>query len=189
MEEILDTDVKLGIQQERPVIYGSFWPRLWASLLDGLIVGCFSVPISTYNSGGWKSIPVLILVSLVSIAYKPFCEYRFGATAGKMALKLKVVNLHLQRATLQEVLLRNLFHFVPVLFSFGLSLSIYLKPEFEQINNFRDYSVLAAQASGKYYVYTVSLVLPIVDLIFLLTDKRCRTLHDRIGKTFVIKEA
>lgn len=86
------------------VVYGGFWVRVVAKLIDNLITGVaqtvirlpiallFGVLDSTGN--GFASLALLINVVLslaVPAAYSTWFVGRFGATPGKMALGLKVV--------------------------------------------------------------------------------------------------
>src|SRR6516164_5563059 len=88
----------LNIEElQMPHQYGRFWPRFFALLLDGLIIG--TAPFILYNTMEKKSGLLLIIISCIRLVYKPFFEYRFGATPGKMALKLRVVNYHYEKAS------------------------------------------------------------------------------------------
>ena len=173
-------------QKQTQVIYGGFWPRVGALLLDTVILLPVIFPLTLFNITQWKSSILLVLVTLAAVSYKPFCEYKYGATLGKMALKLKVVNLEFNKANSTEILLRNIFHIVPPLFSLMLTLSLYAKPEFGEVRSFADYTSFSRQSTGLTFYNFFITILYLVDVVFLLTDRQNRTLHDRIGKTYVI---
>lgn len=83
------------------LVYASFWERFAAKLLDGLIVGIpymilFLLVFPGLATGGSESpIGVTCLLQVFfyvgAAFYQAFFLHRFGATPGKMALKLKVV--------------------------------------------------------------------------------------------------
>ncbi len=187
MEQVLDNNIRLS-EQEPIVIYGAFWPRLAALMLDTVILLPITAPLTIYNLLEWKSIPLQIAATLISLAYKPFCEYKFGATPGKMALGLKVVNLRFEKANLAEILLRNIFNLGIGLFSLILTMGLWDKEGFQEVHKFMEYSVWATQSQGKAWLDRLLFIPYLADLIFLLSDDKKRALHDRIGKTYVIKK-
>jgi uncharacterized RDD family membrane protein YckC len=187
MEQILDEPI---IQTNRDAIkYGGFWPRFGALLLDGLILAPITFGIMYFNIIAWKSSLLMILLTLISIAYKPFLEYSYGATWGKMALKLKVVNLQFERASLQEILLRNVFHIVPSLITLFFSIGLYNDPEFESVTGFMQYSAFTRNFPILQYISYCSGAITLIDAIVLLADTQKRSLHDKIGQTYVIDQS
>jgi uncharacterized RDD family membrane protein YckC len=171
------------------VKYGGFWSRFGALFIDGLVLAPVSFGLNYLNISSWKSSLLLILITLVSIAYKPFMEYTYGATLGKMALKLKVTNLNFESANLSEILLRNIFHIVPQLLALLLTVGVYGNADFESVEGWGDYTLFMQQFSVLQYInYTAGLI-TVVEAIMLLADDQKRTLHDRIGKTFVIDQS
>jgi len=80
--------------------YAGFWIRVGAKFLDGIIIG---VPLVVFvivgggNRFGPRNNPALPLVFdgvffLVNFSYNVFFLGKFGATPGKMAARLRVVN-------------------------------------------------------------------------------------------------
>lgn len=185
MEEVLDSGLTPKPNDEVRIIYGKFWPRTGALLLDGLAVG-IPIFIVTYMNISWKNIPLLVLTSLIGLCYRPVMEYRYGATLGKMALGLKVVDLNYARPSLDAVLLRNVFNLGSGLLSLIFSIIIFLSPEFQDVTGFMEYGALQNARPERYVQWIFSLIM-FVEIIFLLTDDRCRALHDRIGNTYVIE--
>jgi uncharacterized RDD family membrane protein YckC len=114
-------------------------------------------------------------------------EYNYGATLGKMALRLKVVNLQFEKADLQEILLRNIFHIVPPLITLFITIGIYSSEEFQDITGFREFSTYSNQHTSLQIINVVSGIITLVDMIVMLSDSRKRSLHDKIGGTYVIE--
>ena len=90
------------------VVYGGFWIRVAAKMIDGLLLGLVLVApmlglliFRTVNSPhppagpNWDMIGVQVLFQLVvtlgAVAYNTFMIGKYGATLGKMAMGLKVI--------------------------------------------------------------------------------------------------
>lgn len=98
-------DVRSGVDRSR-LIYGRFWPRFGAQLIDGLIVG---VPTSAFAIAvvfGVASLAqqneaasLLILLAYIPAYILPvvyealMLSMKRGQTVGKMALRLRVVRM------------------------------------------------------------------------------------------------
>lgn len=172
---------------EMPVEYAGFWVRLRALIVDGLALGVLSYFIAFCIN--FTNLTFLNLVSpLISACYKPLLEYKFGATLGKMIVKIKVIGSNQQLPSLKAALLRNI---VTISLSF---ITIVYRVIYEispEILNYQ-FQKGANTVDNFFYSFTYSLrvgvgLFYIVDAIFLLTDKVTkRALHDRIGNTYVI---
>jgi uncharacterized RDD family membrane protein YckC len=185
----MDTNPENLLDVEIPQItYGTFWPRVGAVFIDGLIISPFILPFTFYNMTHWKNPALYVLVSLIGLAYKPFCEFMYGYTIGKKVLKLKVVNLQYGKASLAEVLGRNIFNLTTGLVSLFLTLSVFALPGFEEVHSFMEYSTFVSQQQTLNWFGRLSSSHYLIDAIFLWTDNKKRTLHDRIGRTYVIKQ-
>src|ERR1700712_1161316 len=95
------------------IVFAKFWIRFGAFLLDGLIIIIIILPVTYFNVIQWKIPWVFILTSIITIIYKPFMEYQYGATLGKMAVGIQVVGNQFQKVTLKEELRRVSFYLVP----------------------------------------------------------------------------
>jgi uncharacterized RDD family membrane protein YckC len=116
----------------------SFVIRLKATLLDTIILLSIT-PIVFYNITKWKSVCVLILISLVGISYKILMEYKFGATFGKMITKIRVTNYEYSQANISEVLRRNIFQIAVLALNLFLNFIVFNMQEFENVVNYQDY--------------------------------------------------
>lgn len=183
MENILDYDITE--KRNEKVMYATFWTRVGASLIDFLVL-VILVPITIYNMVDWKSIPILVVSTAVSILYKPVMEYKYGATVGKMAAKIKVTNYEFQNPNLQEIILRNIFHLSSGIINLVMSLYIFSLPEFGDVETYRDYQTFVAASKSSMLSIVLGLI-TIVDVLFMFSDSQNRTLHDKIGKTLVLK--
>jgi uncharacterized RDD family membrane protein YckC len=174
-----------AIQQDKSQIkYGTFWRRVGGTFLDWLVMVPFSYGIAYLNSASWRSSVILVLLSLIPLGYKPLMEFRYGATLGKMALNLRVRNLEFAEASLGAILLRNIFHIIPLLISLLSTLAVY--------NNF-DLGLVKVAGFRQHYfeiqhITFAFFFLSIIDAIALAADPRKRSLHDRIGGTVVVNQ-
>jgi uncharacterized RDD family membrane protein YckC len=184
MNDIQQQDLLTETQFQ--VTYGSFWPRFWALLIDGLIVSVVT-PITILNKTEWKSLFVLIIASVIQLSYKPFFEYTYGATAGKMALRLQVVNYKFQKATLEQIITRNIFGILSGLIALAIGIYAFTQPQFLSISSLQQYSQLGYTSRATLIWEGLMFTVVLIDFIFLVSSADSRSLHDRMGKTFVIK--
>lgn len=172
----------------QPVVqYGKFWPRVGAQLLDMLVLLPITLPLSIYNITDWKSDLILILLSVIGIGYRIFMEHKYGATLGKMAVQLKIVNYDLEKASLSHIVRRNLLYIIIAVMSVVSSLIVFHTDGFADIETYGQYNDFIAEnelKSGLSGLFMFVIIL--VDCIFLWSDDHKRSLHDRIGKTLVV---
>lgn len=174
--------------EEPQYSYVGFWSRFGALLIDGIILVTVAYFLRLSLAELENSLVLLVVTAIVPLFYNLFLEYKYGATLGKMLLKIKIVNYELQPPTISNVVLRNIIYIGLQLISFAVELNSYFKSqssdpyEFTGFNNFFTPEVVIG------IIYGVCVfVIYIIELVFLLNDPKCRALHDRIGKTYVVK--
>jgi uncharacterized RDD family membrane protein YckC len=152
-------DEEISIFPERPAVYGTFWQRLGAVLIDTLILSIpnqIMVEISGHNfyselfnnhnvdfMGLW---PLLISTIIDWLYYSLMQSSQSQATVGKMALSLKVTDINGNRI------------------SFG-------------------------RATGRYFGKTISALILLIGYFMMLWDDRNQTLHDKMAGTLVVKKS
>lgn len=174
--------------EEPKYSYVGFWPRFGALLIDGLILAVvvylLKFPLEELDN----SLVVLIVSAVIPIFYNLFLEYKYAATLGKMLLKIKIVNYELQPPTISNIVLRNIIYIGVQFVSFGTDLNNYFKSQSADPFEFTGFSSFFTPAVILGLIFSAGvLAIYIVELVFLLTDPKCRALHDRIGKTYVVK--
>lgn len=186
MDIALSQDL-LNEQELQSFTYTKFWPRVGAFLIDRVVMLAIT-PLVLYNTTHWRSYLFFTGLVLVQFIYKPFLEYEYGATLGKMALGIKVVNYQYQKPGFKEIFLRNIIvvtEFILTL-AFGLY-NYYYHPALSHTQN----SSQIGSYGTMYFVIIIAdailFILNIIDALFLATAKDGRSLHDRIGKTFVVR--
>ncbi len=140
--------------------------RIIARVIDGIIWTVISLLFSLVIAGGSvlsgggsfvRSLIASVIAGAVVVAYEAFMVGTQGATAGKMALNMKVVNEDGSPADLNTGL-RRMFLYIAFIF----------------IN-------LIPFIGGLLF-----LVVAIVGLVFLFTDDKKQTPWDKVGKTLVV---
>ncbi|MBX9783108.1 MAG: RDD family protein [Chitinophagaceae bacterium] len=173
--------------QEPDYKFVGFWSRFGARFIDGIILRVFSFILSAVTAQ-WGSPYLVAFTSLLPLFYQPVMEYIYGASVGKMALGIKVVNYDLEKLTLSNVVLRNILYFALQFTMICFTVYYYYIYDTENSvlpNLFNSLSDGVSWAA----VYAILLAaLFITEIIFLLTDEKFRALHDRIGKTYVVKK-
>ncbi|MCO4752515.1 RDD family protein, partial [Vibrio cholerae O1 biovar El Tor] len=111
--------VGTNMNQRVSVIYATFWDRLWASLIDSLVLSVLilAVILFIFNvfdvdvaiNSRYVDIANLSLSLCITILFWNFKS----ATPGKMLLKLKVVDEHtLNKLTFKQSIIRYLSYYI-----------------------------------------------------------------------------
>lgn len=95
---------------EAQLQYVSVWPRFFAVLIDGILVGIVNVIIS-FALGSGSSLATIVAV-IIAFGYFIVLEALQGATLGKMALGLRVVKTDGTPISWSESVVRNLLRIV-----------------------------------------------------------------------------
>ncbi len=175
---------------ETNVEYADFWTRLGAYLLDAVILTPISLGLNFMNFMYLKSFWGYLLIALLAILYKPYLEFKYGATLGKMATNLKVTDYNFQQIDFQRSMIRSLIFVLPSIMLLPTQYMAYQNESLMGLDSFWQFNTMVSQVyplSGFISCFMGLLVL--TDLIVLLADdlKKQRSLHDRIAKTYVIK--
>lgn len=95
--------LKEGVRTDNSLVYGGFWIRFGAKFIDGILMQIVNYAVVlplTGLMGGGQSAAVLgaawflqmFLSFAIQITYQVYFLGKYGATPGKMACRLKVVN-------------------------------------------------------------------------------------------------
>jgi hypothetical protein len=106
------------------------------------------------------------------------------------ALDLKVTDLNFKRIGFKQSFLRSSILLIAPLLLIPIQYFVFKNPEIMNIKSFMDQAkAISANYPIQKLITNLSVVILIVDLVFMLTDKKklFRSLHDRIGKTYVLK--
>ena len=161
--------------------YDTFSRRLFAGFIDGLVF----VPIYFLDDAikKFSSIPFLviglILVYTSSYVYSIFFHWRYGQTLGKMAMKVRVVDVsEVKLLTLRQSFMRDsVFMLIETL---GLIILI-----FEVVN----LGFFPSHNGGiDYYLSSLGFLWFLVEIVTMLTNNKKRAFHDLMAGSVVINE-
>ncbi len=187
MDENTIDDVLFNAHQNpQEVEFAGFWIRVLASIIDSFALTPI-VLLSFYNIFVLKSIPLMVILSILSILYKPLLEWRYGATIGKMVVKIKVVNEKMGRITVEQAIGRYIPWLISQILSLITSFYLFNSPDFSTINSMLDIGTLA-QTSPLDNVSTIYSFIFILLVGSLVIDKQKQGVHDKIARTFCIKK-
>jgi uncharacterized RDD family membrane protein YckC len=187
MNEPLDNDEPLF--PEADIVFAKFWTRFGAMLIDGLITIIIILPVTYFNVIQWKIPWIYIVSSLITIIYKPFMEYEYGATLGKMAVGIQVVGHQFQKVTLKEELRRVSFYLVPNIIQQVLTLKFYFSNQLISVKQYKDYNDFIVSTNPALYILNIIVIcLLIADTITFFSNNQNRSLHDLYAGTYVIEK-
>ncbi len=164
--------------------FASFWSRAMASILDT----CIFIPIvflSQYNIFTFKSLTLELLLACTWIFYKPFMEYHYGATLGKMTLKLQVVNEQFQPITLDQSVKRFVFYFLGYLAVIFINYIVFTNPDFMGITEIAELGKLQENINAE-FITNVANIPIFVSIVSVIFDPQNQALHDKFAETYCI---
>ncbi len=152
----------------RLVRFAAYVIDLIVVLIITLILGALGIGGSVFDPEASSDVVASLVSALVFFGYFFVLTTTLGATLGKMALGLRVVDVNGEKASAGSVAVREL-----LARALGAVLAAVLSPIFgdtgANIGNF------------------IGFVVVIVIVFTILFDARRQGLHDRIGGTFVIR--
>ncbi len=173
------------------VEYARFGSRAGAYVIDAIIVGGFTIMVNAINIANFKSFLVYLPIAIITIFYKPYMESKYGATFGKMALNLKVIDQNLKQINFSQSFLRSLILIFPAILFVPIYYLAFQNPNLLEATQLMDFAQgLATEYPIQSWISRLSFLIIIVDIIVLFSDqtKTQRSLHDRIANTFVVYE-
>ncbi|MBL4668427.1 MAG: RDD family protein [Flavobacteriales bacterium] len=178
-----EIDENHGYEEE--IEYAGFWIRVGAALIDTLVFSPL-IALSFVNLFYFKSLVLLYVMIVLQSLYKPLMEFRYGATLGKMAVKIRVVNENQGFITIDQAFGRYIPWVISAIISLITSTAIYTSPEFYKLTTY----IELTKFSQNLPLSTVSQVYNIVFLVLIcwvVIDPKKQGLHDKIARTFCIK--
>lgn len=185
MEEKQAPSIENNFGFKEEIQYAGFWIRVAASLIDLLIM----IPILVlgyFNQINLKSIVILYVLTILSALYKPLLEWRYGATLGKMACKIKVVNEKLKPISIDQAFGRYIPWAISAILQLMVATNIFLSPKFTSAHTYMEIGILTQESplNNVSSIYSLIFLLIVSWVIF---DPRKQGVHDKIAKTFCIK--
>lgn len=178
---------------ETEPVFATFGYRLGAYLLDAIIASIIIAPI-VYFAGFGMSFTSLVLFSVLGSLYRPVLETLYGATFGKMILKLRVVQKGGKAITAMQAVLRSSPFILASLVSMWAQQDMFTFPGFTEIDSLASYAEVMQEYQEEYGMFPVKglisnvvSMLPLISALFLLGDVRNQALHDQLAETYVVR--
>jgi uncharacterized RDD family membrane protein YckC len=164
--------------------YNTFWPRVGAGIVDGFVF----LPLSLLDKWIWsisQSIPIIFLLtwfiiwSFSYVTYSVLMHGFFGQTLGKMAAKVKVLDISENKLTMRQAFLRDI---VPIVL--GVITIFYVVPiVLERVHPFKEITwtfpmIILLYANLCWYF---------AEVITMLANKKRRAVHDFIARSVVVR--
>jgi uncharacterized RDD family membrane protein YckC len=184
-DQIIDSEVQID-ETEPFHEWAGFWIRVGATFVDFLAL----LPLyglSMYNLFSIKSLPLEVVLLVALAVYKPFMEYKYGATLGKMALKLKVVNANYNTLSVKEAVLRYFPWMLAQVVSIYGTMLLFQHVDFDSTTGFMAVSNLQSTMLPKSIESIPSILIFISCLVVAFHPKK-QGLHDLMAKTYCIKQ-
>ena len=161
-----------------------FWIRVGASIIDSLLFIPIGI-LSFWNLFSLKSSAMLVAVSVPGLLYKPLMEAYCGATLGKMACGIRVVDGRGEKLSVFYAYVRAFPFLLATCVGLASQLVLFSSPAFQDASSLQE----LAEAQSKGFLDVVSTivnVLTVVDCIFAAFTFRKRALHDMLAESYCV---
>lgn len=178
-------DFNYDDQYQKPSYqYAGFWIRVGASLIDGLIFLVIGI-LNLYNILSFKSLLLELSIAVVYLVYKPFFEYQYGATLGKMAVKIRVIDTEGGPIDVQQAIIRNIPYMLIGAVSVMVALQVFLQPGFNNVDTFAEYTAVTEAATNSSLNIMINLFY-LISCLFVAFRANRQALHDSMAGTYCI---
>lgn len=177
---ILDVDFSKGNYK-----YAKFLERVAASIID-MVIFIPLIAVTFYNTMDWKNLGLAILLILIGFLYKPLMEYYYGATLGKMAMKIKVLDTGYDEITMGQSFTRAFPWIISTIVNLLVTYLMFQDPDFYDADGFFAFSQFSQEFGPSVYNNYAAMVL-FLSIFFMFWEKRKQTLHDKVANTVVVK--
>lgn len=161
-----------------------FWVRFCANLLDGLILLPIGI-LTLVNFFILKNVFILIAIGLIGLTYKPVMEALIGATLGKLALGIKVIDEKGNKIGL----LRAYVRFIPFLLVqvMGIinSLFVFYSPLIKSWADMEKIGQIPQMPTLQIIVMLCNLIV-VIDCVVVAFTYRKRALHDMLASSYCV---
>ncbi|MEM9549211.1 MAG: RDD family protein [Bacteroidota bacterium] len=182
--EFLDST---NLNKFRSIEYATFLDRFLAFLLDFLITfgPIFYLVYLGYTQ---KNLMFLLISAVLGMLYKPFMEGIWGATLGKMIMKITVVDSDMATVGLGQSILKNTIYIVSSVLGILGHFWLVGTERFQESEGYME--VAAITQDSPYSTVTIIWMVVIIGSCFaMFASDKGQTLHDRLANTFCVKNS
>lgn len=166
------------------IIHATFMQRMYAFIVDCLVFIPLNL-LSNYNTMSIKSLTLSVAITVVWWFYKPLMEWKFGATVGKMALKIRVVDEDLKAISFNQAALRFLPYFAVSLSFLFSTIALFGLDGFYEAKTIEAFQALEPEMS-RLDTTQLTVFFFIFSCSSIMLDEKKQAIHDRISKTYCI---
>ena len=163
-------------------IYRTLSPRFWALIIDGLIFFFISYLFQSVYLVPEMPVPIIIFGELILwlsyLIYSIYLHMVYGQTLGKMALKIRVLDISENALTLSQAIWREVSNIVFFVLFFGSEIYQLLTVGFTESYGQTDFNLLLVILMHAWYL---------AEWITALCNQKRRSLHDYIAGTVVVR--
>lgn len=161
--------------------YNTFWKRLWAAIIDGIILYPLVFVDTAFDNSNHQPLFVIgkFLSTFLYILYFIILHAKYGQTIGKKLMNIKVIDIAeinligFKRATIREL---------PWIIANGLIFLYLLKFFF-----LKNTDLIGIKEKYDDLSFIISFAWLAIELISMLTNPKRRAVHDWLAKSVVIK--
>ncbi|MFK8007842.1 MAG: RDD family protein [Saprospiraceae bacterium] len=185
-DHILDENYDQLNEEHRHYRYAGFWTRVGAAFVDFLVF----IPLLgllVYGLIALKSLPIVLSVTIIMAAYKPLMEYQYGATLGKMAVGIKVIDEEGGLLSSNQTIIRYLPWLIGNVISIFMYIELFGIGAFQDVNGFMEYVVFTQEySSSSSNLSSLAGWLVLISALGMLFNDQKQALHDKMAKTYCI---
>ena len=182
--EILDDNNHNKIKNDQ---YATFLDRFLAAILDFFIT---LGPLGYLMYLGYteKSIVLMLIGGIIGLLYQPVMEGIWGATLGKMIMKITMVDSDFDQIDLGQSLLKNAIYIIYRIIAILGQFWVVGTERFQEAEGF--FEAIQAGEKSPYEVITLIWMIVILISVFaMLGSSMKQTLHDRLANTYCVKNS
>lgn len=181
--EVLDNN---HLTNKLNIEYANFGHRLLAVIVDFFVM---IIPVAgTFYYGFMeKNLVFMLICNVVMMLYKPVMEGIYGATLGKMAVGIKMVDSDFDQIDLTQSFTKNGIYLISSVVNILSAFWMFGQDAFMEAEGFVE-STQAGQGSPYQLVSTLISVLILISCLMMLASDKQQTLHDRVAGTFCIRK-
>ena len=161
-----------------------FWIRVGASIIDSLLFIPIGI-LSFWNLFSLKSSAMLVAVSVPGLLYKPLMEAYCGATLGKMACGIRVMDAKGEKLSVFYAYVRAFPFLLSTCVELARQLILFSLPAFQEATSFAEIGQVQSETFLNMVSPIVS-VLILVDCVVVAFTFRKRALHDMLAESFCV---
>lgn len=172
------------ITRRRYIQPAGFWIRVVATLIDGLVF----LPLGAVNVWAFfslKSLPLVLLLYVPGLLYKPCMESFFGATLGKMVCGVMVVDDSGDRLSLGAAYFRFSLNLPSLVMAVLGAILVFALPEFQAANGIAKASRVASANSLHTHMLLATIPFYISCLAIPFSERK-RALHDFMAGSYCV---